>query len=156
MRPVVARDTVTCHAVGARAPSDLSRSTLCERPITPWYAWTPRDGEFWVARLLLQRGLALTYLIPFIVAARQFRPLAGEDGLLPLAQYVVRYEFTTLAELSETGQWWTRERVSTCYPVSFDDSRFRLQLRRRGWGVSKPEREKVKRQDAVVRITESE
>ena len=43
--------------------------------------------------LLLQRGLALTYLVAFIVAARQFPPLAGEDGLLPLAQHVERYEF---------------------------------------------------------------
>jgi len=61
--------------------------------MVPWYAWTPWGGEFWVARLLLQRGLALTYLVAFLVAARQFRPLAGEDGLLPIRQYVDRYEF---------------------------------------------------------------
>ncbi|WP_123536207.1 lipase maturation factor family protein [Halosimplex salinum] len=61
--------------------------------MSPWYAWTPWGGEFYVARLLLQRGLALTYLVAFLVAARQFRPLAGEDGLLPLRQYVERYEF---------------------------------------------------------------
>ncbi|WP_415378625.1 lipase maturation factor family protein [Halosimplex sp. TS25] len=61
--------------------------------MAPWYAWTPWGGEFWVARLLLQRGIALTYLVGFLVAARQFRPLAGEDGLLPLGQYVERYEF---------------------------------------------------------------
>jgi len=61
--------------------------------MAPWYAWTPWGGKFSVAPLLLQRGLALTYLVAFIVAARQFPPLAGEDGLLPLAQYIERYEF---------------------------------------------------------------
>lgn len=61
--------------------------------MVPWYAWTPWGGEFQVARLLLQRGLAAIYLIAFVVAARQFRPLAGEGGLLPLQQYVDRYEF---------------------------------------------------------------
>ena len=61
--------------------------------MVPWYAWTPWGGEFQVARLLLQRGLAAIYLVAFVVAARQFRPLAGEDGLLPLQQYVDRYEF---------------------------------------------------------------
>jgi len=61
--------------------------------MAPWYAWTPWGGEFWVARFLLQRGLALTYLVAFLVAARQFRPLAGEDGLLPLDQYTERHEF---------------------------------------------------------------
>ncbi|WP_135366384.1 lipase maturation factor family protein [Halosimplex halophilum] len=61
--------------------------------MAPWYAWAPWGGEFQVARLLLQRGIAATYLVAFLVAARQFRPLAGEDGLLPLGQYVERYEF---------------------------------------------------------------
>ena len=61
--------------------------------MVPWYAWTPWGEGYWVARFLLQRGLALTYLVAFVVAARQFRPLAGEDGLLPLSQYTDRYEF---------------------------------------------------------------
>ncbi|ELY94113.1 lipase maturation factor family protein [Natrialba taiwanensis] len=43
--------------------------------------------EFWLARLLFQRGLALLYLLAFLVAAFQFRPLAGEDGLLPIEWY---------------------------------------------------------------------
>jgi hypothetical protein len=45
-----------------------------------------------------------------------------------------RYEFTDPEERAETGQWWTRERVGTYYgPVSVDDARFRIQLRRMGW-----------------------
>ncbi|MFB6207649.1 MAG: lipase maturation factor family protein [Haloglomus sp.] len=61
--------------------------------MAPWYAWSPSGGSFWVARFLLQRGLALTYLIAFLVAARQFRPLVGEDGLLPLSRYTERFAF---------------------------------------------------------------
>ncbi|MGQ3411318.1 lipase maturation factor family protein [Natrinema sp. LN54] len=45
------------------------------------------DG-YWLVRVVFQRGLALLYLLAFLVAASQFRPLAGEDGLLPLERYV--------------------------------------------------------------------
>ncbi|ELY61475.1 hypothetical protein C491_01417 [Natronococcus amylolyticus DSM 10524] len=43
--------------------------------------------EFWLVRFLFQRGLALLYLLAFLVAAVQFRPLAGENGLFPLEWY---------------------------------------------------------------------
>ena len=43
--------------------------------------------EFWLVRFLFQRGLALLFLLAFLVATFQFRPLAGEDGLLPLEWY---------------------------------------------------------------------
>ncbi|SDR34752.1 lipase maturation factor family protein [Natronobacterium texcoconense] len=43
--------------------------------------------EFWLVRFLFQRGLAILYLLAFLVAAFQFRALAGEDGLLPLEWY---------------------------------------------------------------------
>ncbi|WP_255149908.1 lipase maturation factor family protein [Halorarius halobius] len=51
--------------------------------------------SLWLPRLLLKRGVAVTYLLAFLVAARQFRPLAGEDGLLPIDRYV---EHATLRE----------------------------------------------------------
>jgi hypothetical protein len=51
-------------------------------------------GEsYWLVRFLFHRGLALVYLVAFLVAAHQFRPLAGEDGLLPLENYVDRRAF---------------------------------------------------------------
>jgi hypothetical protein len=50
-------------------------------------------GEYWFVRFLLQRGLAAIYLIAFLVAAFQFRPLSGEDGLLPLGQRLERQGF---------------------------------------------------------------
>ncbi|WP_423999063.1 lipase maturation factor family protein [Haloarcula salina] len=54
----------------------------------PWDA-----GSYWLVRFLFHRGLAAIYLLAFLVAARQFRPLAGEDGLLPIARYVDRHSF---------------------------------------------------------------
>ncbi len=44
----------------------------------------PVAEGYWLARFVLQRGLAVVYLVAFLVAVRQFRPLAGEDGLSPL------------------------------------------------------------------------
>ena len=43
---------------------------------------------YWLTRLVVQRGLALVYLIAFLVAAHQFRPLCGEHGLLPAPQFI--------------------------------------------------------------------
>ena len=44
-----------------------------------WFA----APEYWLAREVLQRGIAAIYVIAFIVAARQFRALIG-DGMLPV------------------------------------------------------------------------
>jgi hypothetical protein len=48
---------------------------------------------YWLIRVLFHRGLAVIYLLAFLVAATQFRPLAGENGLLPIRQYVERHTF---------------------------------------------------------------
>src|SRR6266566_6594101 len=50
-------------------------------------------GHVWLVRLLLQRGLAAVYLIAFIVAANQFKPLLGERGLLPVRDFLKRASF---------------------------------------------------------------
>lgn len=44
--------------------------------------------DYWLARLVFQRALAAIYLIAFLVAARQFAPLLGERGLLPVTEFV--------------------------------------------------------------------
>jgi hypothetical protein len=49
--------------------------------------------DYWVTRLVLQRGLGLTYLVAFLVAANQFRPLLGERGLLPVPQFLRQVSF---------------------------------------------------------------
>ncbi|WP_049927067.1 lipase maturation factor family protein [Halopiger goleimassiliensis] len=48
---------------------------------------------YWLVRWLFQRGLAIVYLLAFLVAANQFRPLAGKDGLLPIDDYVAASAF---------------------------------------------------------------
>jgi len=49
--------------------------------------------HYWVVRFCFQRGLAAIYLLGFLVAAHQFRPLVGEDGLLPLDAFLNRWSF---------------------------------------------------------------
>src|SRR5712664_1774214 len=48
---------------------------------------------YWLARLLFQRALAGIYLVAFLVAVNQFRPLLGEHGLLPVPRFVARVPF---------------------------------------------------------------
>ncbi|MFF3221829.1 lipase maturation factor family protein [Nocardia suismassiliense] len=49
--------------------------------------------EYWLSRLLFQRGLAAIYLIAFLGAAMQFRALIGERGMLPVPRFVARTPF---------------------------------------------------------------
>ena len=51
------------------------------------------EGDYWFARFLIQRCIGLVYLIAFINALNQFIPLLGEDGLLPLPNYLPRLSF---------------------------------------------------------------
>ena len=51
-----------------------------------WFAAEDYDA----ARFVLQRGIALLYLVAFVAVLRQFRPLLGEHGLLPVPRYLER------------------------------------------------------------------
>jgi hypothetical protein len=44
--------------------------------------------DYWVSRLLFERALGAIYLVAFLVARNQFRPLLGERGLLPVPRFV--------------------------------------------------------------------
>jgi hypothetical protein len=48
---------------------------------------------YWYSRWLFERGLALIYLIAFLVAVNQFIPLLGERGLLPAARFLREVPF---------------------------------------------------------------
>ena len=50
--------------------------------------------DYWLARFLFERALGALYLVAFLTAINQFRPLLGEDGLLPVPLFVqaVRFE----------------------------------------------------------------
>ncbi len=54
-----------------------------------WFA----APDYWFARLVFERGLAVIYLIAFVAAGRQFRGLLGEHGLLPIPRYLRRLRF---------------------------------------------------------------
>lgn len=51
------------------------------------------SADYSIARLVLQRGLGLMYLIAFTVALTQFRPLLGERGLLPVPRFIEAVPF---------------------------------------------------------------
>ncbi|HEV8536440.1 MAG TPA: lipase maturation factor family protein [Candidatus Limnocylindria bacterium] len=44
--------------------------------------------DYWLSRFVFQRALGAIYLIAFLVAVDQFRPLLGERGLLPVPEFV--------------------------------------------------------------------
>lgn len=46
-----------------------------------------------IARLIVQRGMGVVYLVAFIVTLEQFRPLCGERGLLPVPSFLERVSF---------------------------------------------------------------
>jgi Lipase maturation factor len=57
-----------------------------------WFA----APEYWLGRLLLERGAAAVYLIAFLAAAVQFRPLIGEHGMLPVPRFLAGQSFWRL------------------------------------------------------------
>jgi hypothetical protein len=61
--------------------------------------WHSYFGDVALARLLMQRGLGLIYLLAFWSVAFQFKPLLGERGLLPVPAYVARVRFAEAPSL---------------------------------------------------------
>ncbi|MEU2790482.1 lipase maturation factor family protein [Streptomyces sp. NPDC007100] len=51
------------------------------------------ESDDWLGRLVFQRMLAVLYLVAFVAAARQFRALMGERGMLPVPDFVRRVPF---------------------------------------------------------------
>jgi hypothetical protein len=58
-------------------------------PIADWF----QAPDYWLSRLVITRGLGVIYLIAFVVALNQFRPLLGERGLLPAARFLSQVPF---------------------------------------------------------------
>jgi Lipase maturation factor len=48
---------------------------------------------YWHSRWLFERGLAIMYLVAFLVTLNQFLPLAGERGLTPAARFLREVPF---------------------------------------------------------------
>jgi len=51
------------------------------------------ETQYWLTRLCFQRFLGLIYLVAFLVALHQFRPLVGENGLTPATLFLKRVRF---------------------------------------------------------------
>lgn len=56
-----------------------------------WFSWfDARDAD--LAREVLQRGIAVLFLVAFLSTLNQFRPLLGERGLLPVPELLAAVE----------------------------------------------------------------
>src|SRR2546425_2646897 len=44
--------------------------------------------DYWLTRFVFERALGGIYLVAFLVAVNQFRPLLGERGLLPAPAFI--------------------------------------------------------------------
>ena len=61
--------------------------------------WLNGRPEYWLPRLVFQRGLALIYCIAFVIVLNQWKPLLGEHGLLPANLFLKRVEFAQVPSL---------------------------------------------------------
>ena len=63
------------------------------RLVTPEIIWADARSvrpDYQIARLLIERGLGILYLIAFVVALEQFPALCGERGLQPAPRLLAR------------------------------------------------------------------
>ncbi|RBY90502.1 lipase maturation factor family protein [Blastococcus sp. TBT05-19] len=72
------------------------------------------DPGYWASRLVLTRGLALVYLVAFVAALRQFRPLIGTGGMLPVPAYLARTPFRRSPSLFHLP-WSDRFFAAVCW-----------------------------------------
>jgi hypothetical protein len=64
-----------------------------------WFA----APTYWFARLVLEHGLGLAYLIAFANTLNQFPALLGEHGLLPVPRYLAHARFWEAPSLFQLG-----------------------------------------------------
>ena len=65
-------------------------------------------GDFSLTRVLIQRGMAAIYLVAFLTVIRQFKPLVGEQGLLPVPAFLRR---STRRETPSLFHWCYSDRI---------------------------------------------
>jgi hypothetical protein len=90
--------------------------------------WYPAQNA-WLSRLLIERSLGAIYLLAFVVARNQFRPLLGDKGLLPVARYLRVASFKHAPSLFQLGYSdrffgvfaWTGILLSTAVVVGLPD-----------------------------------
>ena len=65
--------------------------------------------DYWLTRWLIERGLALVYLIAFSNVLLQFVPLLGANGLLPVPRFLAGTRFR---EAPSLFQWRYSDRLA--------------------------------------------
>lgn len=60
-----------------------------EEGFVEWFT----DADYWLGRVLFQRGLAVLYCVAFLSVAGQFRGLIGEKGMLPAPRFLASARF---------------------------------------------------------------
>jgi hypothetical protein len=85
----------------------MSRSTNADRIAMPDLV----APDYTFARLVIERGIALIYLIGFVVAVRQFPALCGERGLEPAPRFLARVRFLDAPSLFHWGYSDRRLRI---------------------------------------------
>jgi len=66
------------------------------------------QADYWLSRFIIQRGLGFIYLVAFLVAFNQFRPLLGENDPLPVPRFLERTSFKQFPGLF---QWHYSKRL---------------------------------------------
>ncbi|GAA4870884.1 lipase maturation factor family protein [Kitasatospora terrestris] len=90
-----------------------------------WFA----APEYWLAREVCQSLIAALYVIAFVAAARQFRALIGEHGMLPVPRHLARAGFRRSPSLFHwrysdrlfAGVSWTGALLSAALAAGADD-----------------------------------
>lgn len=85
----------------------MSPSTQADRMVMPDLV----APDYTLARLVIERGLALVYLIAFVVALRQFPALCGARGLEPAPAFLARVRFLDAPSLFHWGYTDRRLRI---------------------------------------------
>lgn len=67
---------------------------------------------YWLTRLLLERGIGIICLIAFLNALNQFKPLLGENGLLPVPLWIKQVPFR---ESPSLFYFWPRDTAFTIF-----------------------------------------
>jgi hypothetical protein len=65
-------------------------------------------GDLLLTRVLIQRGMAAIYFVAFLTVIRQFKPLLGERGLLPVPAFLQR---STWRETPSLFHWRYSDRL---------------------------------------------
>jgi hypothetical protein len=55
--------------------------------------------DYWLPRLVFQRGLGLVYFLAFLIVINQWKPLLGEHGLLPAPLFLKRVAFRSIPSI---------------------------------------------------------